>query len=265
MRASLVILALCFAAAAAGEESKIVPAEPEARRVRDAEKARRKRVAELVRQLGDASYRKRERASRLLAEIGDDALEALLAARESEDVEVAFRARELVGKIEKDTRRLEARKGWEPAGWDNPAKVAAGREKEGGRHLLTVSLSGEGEGAKSTVGVSVGGELREEAGGAARLVMRVSHDGAEPVPIAAAFLAEVEAAAVYFEAPAQKVPAGQWRELSFDLAARNYKCEATEWAYTSELKGREAITRVMVVIDAKRELDVRLTGIRFRK
>src|SRR5262245_47976149 len=57
--------------------------------------------AELVTKLGSDEFREREAASRRLAELGPAALDALRPACRSEDPEVARRARELVGRIER--------------------------------------------------------------------------------------------------------------------------------------------------------------------
>ncbi len=257
---------LLLAAAAAGGEPQPAAAKP---RAGDAERerraARRERIAGLVRRLGDADYKKREEASAKLVAIGDDALEALYPARASKDLEVADRAREVVARIEKHTLRLEARSGWAPAGWDNPAVVKTEHDEKTGRRFLVLSLSGEGEHQKSTVTLSLDERGRAAAGGAARLELRARHEGAEPVPVSAAFLTKPEGEPVYFETPARRVPGGKWCALSFDLAAGDFKCKATEWAYTSKLKDRAAVSRVLVVVAAKRKLSLRLTGIRFRK
>ena len=58
-------------------------------------------VAKLVRQLGDDDFAKREAASKHLTEIGEPALEALQAARKSNDAEVRRRAEEAFDNIMK--------------------------------------------------------------------------------------------------------------------------------------------------------------------
>lgn len=257
---------LLVAAVAAGGEREPAPAKPKAGDVeRERRAARRKRIAGLVRRLGDADYQRREEASRQLVEIGDDALEALYPARASKDLEVADRAKEVVQQIEKHTLRLEAHSGWAPAGWDNPAGVKTEHDEKAGRRFLVLDLSGEGEHKKSTVSLSLDERGRAAAGRAARLEFRVRHEGTKPLPISAAFLTKPDGEPVYFETSARRVPGKKWCTLSFDLAAGDFKCEATKWAYTSKLKGRAEISRVLVVVDARRKLSLRLTGIRFRK
>ena len=126
-------------------------------------------------------------------------------------------------------------------------------------------LSGEGEHGKSTVSLNLDEAGRTAAGRAARLEFRVRHEGADPVPVSVAFLTKPDGEPLYFETSTRRVPGKKWCSLSFDLGAGDFKCEATKWAYTSKLKGRAEISRVLVVVDAKRKLSLRLTGIRFRK
>jgi hypothetical protein len=57
-------------------------------------------IEELVEALADENFRAREEASRAIWEVGDAALPALRLAARSKDPEQAFRARELLGKIE---------------------------------------------------------------------------------------------------------------------------------------------------------------------
>jgi hypothetical protein len=233
---------------------------------RDERRARiRERVARLVEQLGDEDYDLREKASAALAEIGDDALPALRAARSSADLEVADRARRLVATIEKNPRHLEARGGWEPAGWDNPAVIDSETDPRGGGKIMVLGIPGGGEHEKSTVRLSLDDDARKRARAAARLAISVRHDSDKAVPVSAAFLTESGGETLYYETRARRVPAGKWQTLSFDLGAKDFKCEATDWAYSSALGGRQTIKSVMVVVDANRKFELRFTGLEFRK
>jgi hypothetical protein len=279
MRHLVLVLAAsaAFGAARAGEpEAPLNPAPPKEARKPDAEPRKpagdesraeqlQARVARLVDQLGDEDYRKREAAGIELTGIGDEALPALRAACAHLDLEIADRARRLVAAIEKNPRRLAAREGWESAGWDNPAEVAAETEPDSGRKVLLVRIPGEGQHGKSTVKLGLDDAARARAGEAKSLELSVRHDAKEAVPVSVAFLTEADAETVYFETPARKVAAGEWQKLSFDLGAEDFKCPATDWAYKSPLKGRKAIKSVLVVVEANRKLDLRFTGLEFRK
>ncbi|MHC4913926.1 MAG: hypothetical protein ACYTGB_00425 [Planctomycetota bacterium] len=258
-------VALVFAALVLLVPPESSAAEPAPAAAEAAEARLRAKVAKLIRQLGDEDYRLREAAGRELLDVGDDALPALHAACRSPDPEVADRAAVLVEKLEKDTRRLEARAGWATAGWDNTAEISTEHDAEAGRRHLVVKVTGDGEHAKSTVKLSLEGVLREEAARSARLVLKARHDDGKPVPLSVAFLTDVDGETVYFEARARDVPGGEWKTLGFDLAAADFKCEGTGWEYRSKLKGRDEIKAVMVVVGARRPLGLKLTGMRFRR
>src|SRR5688572_26596719 len=57
------------------------------------------RISRLINELGDPEYATRERAQRELARLGLDAFEALTAAKDASDVEIASQARYLVRQI----------------------------------------------------------------------------------------------------------------------------------------------------------------------
>ena len=67
--------------------------------------ARPERIAELIEQLGDSKYAVRERAQADLLRIGPPALDALTKALEHNDVEIAMRARYLLGSIKVEWTR----------------------------------------------------------------------------------------------------------------------------------------------------------------
>ncbi|HVC97741.1 MAG TPA: tetratricopeptide repeat protein [Pirellulales bacterium] len=95
------LMAVCFAGLTAGatlraDEPAGKPAGVEKPAEQDAASATARRISRLIEQLGDGDYFVRERAQQELAQIGFEAFDALSAAEDHDDVEVAARAKYLV-------------------------------------------------------------------------------------------------------------------------------------------------------------------------
>lgn len=139
-------------------------------------------------------------------------------------------------------------KGWgtESAQYSNPSelKLVDAGEKEGfpgPRKVLEVAFKG-GDKDKAAVRRTVSYSVAPDA---AVLAFTVANRGESTARIA---IAVKTGSWVYFESDQRLVPAGQLKELRFDLRARTYKCAASEWAHASAIQNLDDVKELQVLI-----------------
>ena len=137
---------------------------------------------------------------------------------------------------------LETAAGWSLADWEDPGGLQTiDLPKAPLKTLLHLATSG-GRKGKSLIALNKDLALPEK--GAVRIA--VYNPGPEAVDVALAFW--VSAAWVYYESTPQKVDAGAWKVLEFDLAAASFKSEKSKWQYTTNLLKRDVTKRIGVLL-----------------
>ena len=137
---------------------------------------------------------------------------------------------------------LETAAGWALADWEDPGQLQKlDLPKAAVKALLYLATAG-GKKGKSLLTLTRDLALPEK--GAARIA--VYNPGPEAAQVALAFW--VTAGWVYYESAPQRVAAGAWKILEFDLAAANFKTEKTKWQHTAKLLRREATKRIGVLL-----------------
>jgi hypothetical protein len=136
----------------------------------------------------------------------------------------------------------EADAGWTLADWEDPGQVQKIDLTDCPvKAVMRLATSG-GKKGKSLATLTKDLSLPENG------VVRVTayNPGPQPAKMALAFW--VSARWVYYESATEKVDAGAWKVIKFDLAASTFKTERTKWQYTAKLVRPETTKRVGLLI-----------------
>jgi hypothetical protein len=136
---------------------------------------------------------------------------------------------------------LEDWKGWKVANWGDPALCRQFKIKKTQRTMMYFAAGG---GRKGKVATELPTRLMLAEKGAIKLHVYSRSD--TKVKVAVALVLGMRGA--YYETPAREVEAGKWRELSFDLAAKDYKAQATKWAHKAALGKERRLGRLVLLL-----------------
>ena len=130
--------------------------------------------------------------------------------------------------------------------WSNPVQVVATSLRVQERELPAISVN-VGPGSKQK-GVVRRGNLRIDLRGqdSSQVVMTMSNPGSRPARVALAL--KTGANFEFFETPERLVAPGATEDLRFDLHARTFKCQASNWEHNREVAHLEDVRELMLMI-----------------
>ncbi len=141
------------------------------------------------------------------------------------------------GKASAVAEGLEAGKGWSAINWGNPATV--GVESLDGNKVLVVEVQAGGGKDKAAIGRSVRLDLSEKK----KFTFSVFNAEKRPVQIALAIITST----FYESRPVRARP--DWNmDLSFDLRDKKFKCQDTNWRFTTDIGDPSKIRQVIFLI-----------------
>ena len=139
---------------------------------------------------------------------------------------------------------LEAKESWKVETWGNPAMVNSLESSDGRGKMLRIDYS---EGDKKKIAVSH--ELEADFSKVKRLVFEAFHHGNKPVQICWAITTMPDSR--YYESQPMPLSPGNWNyDVSLELAAENFKCEATKWEHKSAIFNRQKVSKLTLLIYA---------------
>jgi len=65
-----------------------------------------------------------------------------------------------------------------------------------------------------------------------------------------------------FETPIETSRGGRWRQVSFALGGRRFKCQATNWQFGAELENPESVARVTLLVYDRSQTPLRIRNVR---
>ena len=140
-----------------------------------------------------------------------------------------------------EVKGWEAADGWKLAEWEDPGQVKKAMVGDPPKAVLRLASSGGPKGKSAAVLASDISLVNRRA-----LRLTAYDAGRAPVRVAVAFW--MGDGWVYHESRAQEVPVGAWKELTFDLAAADYKTAGSKWEHTVALPRREDVRQIGVLV-----------------
>ncbi len=136
---------------------------------------------------------------------------------------------------------LEAYKGWKAARWGDLALCRQFEIKKAKRTLIYLATGG-GKKGKAVAELGTRLLLAEEG----KIKLAVYNRSNVPAKVAIAL--SLGRKFKYYETPARSVEANKWAELSFDLAAKDYKTQTSKWKYSAALGEERFLSRVAILL-----------------
>ncbi len=136
---------------------------------------------------------------------------------------------------------------WEPVDWENTAQVnlsvSADKASEG-RQSLKVVIREEATDWKNKVGL-----FREDSldlSKANNIAMDIFNEKTDGVEVAVGFMSGKDW--TYYESDKKPLKTGWNKDISFDLAAADFKNKASDWKYTIPLADRDTVGKVFILL-----------------
>jgi hypothetical protein len=144
----------------------------------------------------------------------------------------------------KPVEGLEGDGNWFAEKWSNadPCTLKIITDPETGNRMIAVQTTGTGTQDKFAF-TRIGAPLNLE--NSAKLSLRVFHDGSAKTRMAAAFC---NATWEFFESKQRPIPANAWTDVVFPLDNKDFKSEKTEWKHSTDIVGKDKITRITLMI-----------------
>jgi tetratricopeptide (TPR) repeat protein len=155
---------------------------------------------------------------------------------------------------------LEADGNWQAEKWDNanPSTIQFTTDKEGNKMIVVQSEGG----GKDKMAFSRYGQPPLNLTDSTDMIFKAFNDGEKPITIACAF---VNAEGDFHESHGQRIMPKQWMKLDFKIEGKVFKSTRNDFKeYNQELKGREHITRITLMIYDQRPVRLFIDSVFFK-
>jgi hypothetical protein len=158
---------------------------------------------------------------------------------------------------------FEGENEWVDVGWDNVGGVdlAISAEKASeGKKSLKVAAREEVEDWKNRVVFSKEAELDLSD---VNMVLDIYSDAPAGISVQVGF----DTAGDYYESQKKLLNQGWNKDITFGLAAKDFKCKASDWQYNQPLADRSDITKVFIIVNHPKKMKnatVFIDNVRFK-
>lgn len=152
---------------------------------------------------------------------------------------------------------LEADGVWFGERWDNADRCRVGTtvDEKTGNRLIVMQTAGTGDHDKVAF-TRVGPP--QDFTGCTELRFRMYHNGSSRTQVA---LALISSSGEFFESRKKRVPANSWTTVSIPLNRKDFKSAQSNWKHTTDVKGKDKITRITFLIYGDRPTTLYLDGV----